>query len=338
MPAMTSDISSKPAFVSDFCSGKDKKTDMNTYELYHHGILGQKWGIRRYQNKDGSLTAEGIKRYRTDLKFKEKYDKYSAKQNEKKAAKAREAEVKRVEKLMNKDTRKLTDEELAERIRRLDLEKRVNDLERSVGSSNFGNQQQRPESSGNKSIDAGKSFIKRAGADLLSTTTKLAVNYAAKKIMKGIFKDYTDDDKKDKDKDKKDKSDDKNNKWTDSEVTAKYNKATKTVTDYADDVWSSKPKNSTSDSVYDRFYDSYSKEYGDVLAKNYWTLNSTGESSGSFWSTSGSTTVDKLSSSTWYASGKDKTNNIIDSIGDVSIKSIGNYSDWFDSFDGGKRR
>ena len=31
-------------------------------ELYHHGILGQKWGIRRYQNKDGSLTAEGKNR------------------------------------------------------------------------------------------------------------------------------------------------------------------------------------------------------------------------------------------------------------------------------------
>lgn len=33
-------------------------------ELYHHGILGQKWGIRRFQNLDGSLTAEGKKRYR----------------------------------------------------------------------------------------------------------------------------------------------------------------------------------------------------------------------------------------------------------------------------------
>ena len=36
---------------------------MNEYELYHHGVKGMKWGVRRYQNKDGSLTDKGIKRY-----------------------------------------------------------------------------------------------------------------------------------------------------------------------------------------------------------------------------------------------------------------------------------
>lgn len=32
-------------------------------ELYHHGIKGQRWGVRRYQNPDGSLTDEGRRRY-----------------------------------------------------------------------------------------------------------------------------------------------------------------------------------------------------------------------------------------------------------------------------------
>ena len=45
--------------------------------LEHHGILGQKWGIRRYQNSDGTLTTEGKERYnpnriKKDLKKVEK--------------------------------------------------------------------------------------------------------------------------------------------------------------------------------------------------------------------------------------------------------------------------
>ena len=34
--------------------------------LVHHGIKGMKWGVRRFQNEDGTLTEEGKKRYYTD--------------------------------------------------------------------------------------------------------------------------------------------------------------------------------------------------------------------------------------------------------------------------------
>ena len=55
-------------------------------ELYHHGIKGQKWGIRRYQNEDGSLTEEGKKRYYSGTSGdfeKEKYLEDTTAQSEK---------------------------------------------------------------------------------------------------------------------------------------------------------------------------------------------------------------------------------------------------------------
>lgn len=41
---------------------------MDVNELAHHGILGQKWGVRRYQNADGTLTEAGKKRYDRDVR------------------------------------------------------------------------------------------------------------------------------------------------------------------------------------------------------------------------------------------------------------------------------
>lgn len=74
---------------------------MDNYEIYHHGVKGMKWGVRRYQNKDGSLTARGKKRLGIGDSISGYFKKRKAESVKKKAAaekqKAEDEQRKKVE-------------------------------------------------------------------------------------------------------------------------------------------------------------------------------------------------------------------------------------------------
>lgn len=87
----------------------------NVYdEIAHSGIKGQKWGVRRYQNADGTLTDVGKKRYARDAREKEfnKYDESTGKYyktSKKNGRSDLEADAKRYVKEDMERTKRLTD-------------------------------------------------------------------------------------------------------------------------------------------------------------------------------------------------------------------------------------
>lgn len=95
-------------------------------ELQHHGIKGQKWGVRRFQNTDGSLTAEGKKRYSVN-DYQQAIDKTKTAGKIVNEAKTLNNTIKKVndpaaERRIRKSAAEMSDIELQKRVQRLNME------------------------------------------------------------------------------------------------------------------------------------------------------------------------------------------------------------------------
>lgn len=94
---------------------------MNSNELMHHGIHGMRWGVRRYQNKDGSLTAAGRKRInQLDSEYQRLTGKKLSKSSESNTVKKTSAKPKKIS--------EMTNEEIQEKINRIRLERTLESL------------------------------------------------------------------------------------------------------------------------------------------------------------------------------------------------------------------
>jgi len=122
--------------------------------LVHHGILGQKWGVRRYQNKDGSLTELGKRRvgkmseadrqYGIHNEIAADYGNVSGglKNSSKAANNASEiaskmASIRKNREKSKMDVSQMSDQELREKINRMGLERQYKDLLTSQETSGY---------------------------------------------------------------------------------------------------------------------------------------------------------------------------------------------------------
>lgn len=115
-------------------SDRQKSQLIKNNVLGHSGIKGQKWGIRRYQNEDGSLTEEGKKRYGTPETYRAVAKEASSLEEATKGASSAAStaasiiNTQRGSQAIRKDYSGLTDQELQRRVNRLNLERAYGDL------------------------------------------------------------------------------------------------------------------------------------------------------------------------------------------------------------------
>lgn len=95
-------------------------------ELTHHGIKDQKWGLRRFQNPDGSLTPAGRERYGVGKKRG-----VAGAEGESKSGESASSQKSGANKTQGKSSRSviaMTDDELRSRINRLNMEEQYSNL------------------------------------------------------------------------------------------------------------------------------------------------------------------------------------------------------------------
>lgn len=149
---------------------------MEPNELMHHGIKGQKWHVRRFQNKDGSLTVAGKKRYSTDggsdskSKIKDAVARYKAKIATSKAKK--EEARKAAEAAKPKPIGNMDNDELRKTIESLQLKKQAYQLQRDVSSFEP------------KKVSKGKQFISEMAKDAVVPALKDATKEVGAKWLK----------------------------------------------------------------------------------------------------------------------------------------------------------